>query len=123
MHADAQSILDDFEYFGFLFESLVTRDLRIYAQASDGDVFHYRDKDKLEADLVVRLHDGRWAAIEVKLGSKEIDEGAQHLLEIKKKVDTEKVGEPSFLMVVTGGEFAYRRPDGVFVVPLGCLKD
>lgn len=123
LHADADSILGDFEYFGFLFESLVTRDLRIYAQVSDGEVFHYRDKDKLEADLIVRLHDGRWAAIEVKLGSKEIDEGARHLLEIKKKVDTDKVGEPSFLMVVTGGEFAYRRSDGVFVVPLSCLKD
>lgn len=123
LHADADSILGDFEYFGFLFESLVARDLRVYAQVSDGDVFHYRDKDKLEADLIVRLHDGRWAAIEVKLGSKEIDEGARHLLEIKKKVDTDKVGEPSFLMVITGGEFAYRRPDGVYIVPLGCLKD
>jgi len=123
MNADTNGILGDFEHFGFLFESLVTRDLRVYSQANDGEVFHYRDKDKLEADLIIRLHDGRWAAVEVKLGSKEIEEGARHLLELKKKVDTDKVGEPSFLMVVTGGEFAYRREDGVLIVPLGCLKD
>lgn len=123
MHADADSILNDFEYFGFLFESLVARDMRIYAQANDGDVFHYRDSNKLEADLIIRLHDARWAAIEVKLGSREIEDGAMHLCELRNKVDTSKVGEPSFLMVVTGGQFAYRREDGVYVVPIGCLKD
>ncbi len=123
MHSDAESILNDFKYFGFLFESLTARDLRVYSQVLDGEVFHYRDKDKLEADLIIRLHDGRWAAIEVKLGSSEIEEGAKHLLELSQKVDTEHLGAPSFLMVVTGGEFAYRRPDGVFVVPLACLKD
>ncbi len=123
MHTDADGIMNDFEYFGFLFESLVTRDLRVYAQAIDGEVFHYRDKDKLEADLIIRLHDGRWAAVEVKLGSREIEDGAKHLMELRRKVDTEKVGEPAFLMVVTGGEFAYRREDGVFVIPIGCLKD
>ncbi len=123
MHADADSILADFEFFGFLFESLATRDLRIYSQAIDGEVFHYRDKDKLEADLVIRLHDGRWAAVEVKLGSREIEDGARHLLELSKKVDTAKVGKPSFMMIVTGGEFAYKRKDGVLVVPLACLKD
>ncbi len=123
MQADPGSILMDFEYFGFLFESLVTRDLRVYTQMLDGDIFHYRDKDNLEADLIIRLYDGRWAAVEVKLGSKEIDDGAGHLIELSKKVDTSKVGEPAFLMVVTGGQFAYRRDDGVLVVPIGCLKD
>ena len=123
MHSDADGILDDFEYFGFLFESLVARDLRIYAQAIDGDIFHYRDKDKLEADLIIRLQDDRWAAVEVKLGSKGIEEGAKNLCALKNKVDTSKVGEPSFLMVVTGGQFAYRRNDGVLVVPIGCLKN
>ena len=113
----------DFEYFGFLFESLVTRDLRVYAQSLEGDIFHYRDKDNLEADLIIRLHDGRWAAVEVKLGSKAIEEGAKHLCDLREKVDTSRVGEPAFLMIVTGGEFAYRRKDGVFVVPIGCLKD
>jgi len=122
MRADADSIIDDFKYFGFLFESLVTRDLRIYSQLIDGEVFHYRDKNELEADIIIRLHDNRWAAVEVKLGNKEIEEGAKHLLALQKKVDTEKVGEPSFLMIVTGGQFAYRRPDGVYVVPIGCLK-
>ena len=123
MQADPGSILMDFEYFGFLFESLVTRDLRVYTQMLDGDIFHYRDKDNLEADLIIRLYDGRWAALEVKLGSKEIDEGAEHLIELSKKVDTSKVGEPAFLMVVTGGQFAYRKNNGVLVVPIGCMKD
>lgn len=123
LRANVDSILDDFNYFGFLFESLVARDLRVYAQALDGEIFHYRDKDNLEADLVIRLNDDRWAAVEVKLGSKEIEDGAKHLIELRNKVDTSKVGEPSFLMVVTGGQFAYRRNDGVFVVPIGCLRD
>lgn len=123
LQVDADGILNDFEFFGFLFESLVTRDLRVYAEANEGEVFHYRDKDKLEADLVIRLHNGKWAAVEVKLGSREIEDGARHLLELRKKVDTDKVGEPSFLMVVTGGQFAYRRNDGVWVVPVGCLRD
>jgi predicted AAA+ superfamily ATPase len=121
MSANADSILNDFEYFGFLFESLVTRDLRIYAQLMDGELYHYRDKEQLEADLIIRLHDNRWAAVEVKLGSKGIDEGAKHLRELHAKVDTTKVGEPAFLMIVTGGQFAYRRKDGVLVVPVGCL--
>lgn len=123
MYADADSILDDFEYFGFLFESLVARDLRVYSQTLDGDIFHYRDKDNLEADLIIRLHDDRWAAVEVKLGSKEIEKGAVHLRKLQDKIDTSKIGEPAFLMVVTGGQFAYRRDDGVLVVPIGCLKD
>ncbi|MBR7035837.1 MAG: ATP-binding protein, partial [Bacteroidales bacterium] len=122
MRADADSIIDDFKYFGFLFESLVTRDLRIYSQYVDGEVFHYRDKSELKADVIIRLHDNRWAAVEVKLGNKEIEEGAKHLLTLQKKVDAEKVGEPSFLMIVTGGQYAYRRKDGVYVVPIGCLK-
>lgn len=120
--ADADSLLDDFEYFGFLFESLVARDLRVYMQTNDGDVFHYRDKDNLEIDLILRLHNDRWAAVEVKLGSREIEEGAAHLCALRDKVDTSKVGAPAFLMVVTGGQFAYRRADGVLVVPLACLK-
>lgn len=123
LRANVDSILDNFNYFGFLFESLVARDLRVYAQALDGEIFHYRDKDNLEADLVIRLNDDRWAAVEVKLGSKEIEDGAKHLIELRNKVDTSKVGEPSFLMVVTGGQFAYRRNDGVFVVPIGCLRN
>lgn len=123
MRLTPSRLLDDFNYFGFLFESLCDRDLRIYAEAIDGQVFHYRDGSGLEADAVIALNDGRWAAVEVKLGSKEIDEAAGHLLKLKDKVNTEKMREPSFLLILTGTEIAYRREDGVYVVPLGCLKD
>ena len=122
MHVNVDSLLDDMTYFGFLFESLAARDLRIYAQALDGDIFHYHDKSDLEADLVIRLHDGRWAPVEVKLGSSEIEEAATHLMTLQKRIDTDKVGQPSFKMVLTGGQFAYKRNDGVLVVPIGCLK-
>jgi hypothetical protein len=123
MRTNAEGVLRDFETFGFLFESLCTRDLRIYAQSIDGVVFHYRDKSELEADLIIKLHDGRWAAVEVKLGMKQIDEAADNLLKLSSKVDAEKMNPPSFLMVLTGGQVAYRRPDGVLVVPIACLKD
>lgn len=123
MRIKPQALLNDFEYFGFLFESLCTRDVRVYAQSIDGDVFHYRDKNNLEADLIIRLRDGRWAAIEVKLGQKQIDEAAANLLKLKNIIDVEKMGEPSFLMVITGGQFAFKRPDGVWVVPIGCLRN
>ncbi len=123
LRVDARGILKDFKTFGFLFESLCTRDFRVYAQALDGDIFHYRDKNELEADLILKLRDGRWAAIEVKLGNSEIDTAAANLLKLTSKINTEKMKEPSFLMVLTGGNVAYRRADGVLVVPIGCLKD
>lgn len=123
MRLTPSRLLDDFNYFGFLFESLCDRDLRIYSEAIDGQIFHYRDASGLEADAVIALHDGRWAAVEVKLGSKEIEEAAVHLLELKEKVNTKKMRKPSFLMILTGSEIAYRRDDGVYVVPVGCLKD
>lgn len=123
MRTDPEGILKDFNTFGFLFESLCTRDVRTYAQACDGDVFHYRDKNGLECDLIVRLRDGRWAAIEVKLGNKQIETASENLLTLKSKINAEKMGDPAFLMVLTGGQFAYRRKDGVIVVPIGCLKD
>lgn len=116
-------ILKDFNTFGFLFESLCTRDLRIYSDANGGNVFHYRDKYDLEADIIVSLRDGRWAAIEVKLGHNQIEEAARNLLKLKEKINTDKMGEPSFLMVINGGEYAYKRSDGVLIVPIGCLKD
>jgi predicted AAA+ superfamily ATPase len=121
LRAQPDALLKDFETFGFLFESLCTRDVRIYAQAADGDVFFYRDKSGLEADLVVRLRDGRWGAIEVKLGAQAIELAARSLLRLADRVDPAKMGAPSFLLVLTGGEYAYRRPDGVWVVPLACL--
>lgn len=123
MRVNPSGILHDFEYFGFLFEALCARDMRIYAQRNDGEVFHYRDKTGLEADMIVALRDGRWGAIEVKLGNKQIDEAAENLLKLKEKINTEKMREPSFLMVITGGQYAFKRDDGVLVVPIGCLKN
>ncbi len=116
-------MLEDFNTFGFLFESLCIRDLRIYSQTLDGEVFHYRDKSGLEADAIIYLNDGRWGAIEVKLGAKEIEQAAKHLLLLKEHIDTKKMKEPSFLMILTGTKYAYCREDGVFIVPIGCLKN
>jgi predicted AAA+ superfamily ATPase len=123
LRTNPDGLIEDFNTFGFLFESLCTRDFKIYAQANDGDLYHYRDKSNLEADIIMALRNGKWAAIEVKLGSKQIEEAAANLLKLKEKINTEKMGEPSFLMVVTGGEVGYRRADGVWVVPLACLRD
>ncbi len=117
------AILEDFNYFGFLFESLCARDLRVYSEALRGKVMHYHDNNDLEADLIVSRDNGMWAAVEVKLGSREIEEGAENLKKLARNIDTSKFMAPSFLMVLTGGEFAYRRADGVFVVPIGCLRD
>lgn len=116
-------LLQDFNTFGLLFESLCIRDLRVYAQAIDGEVFHYRDNSGLEADAIVHLKDGRWGAIEVKMGSKEIEIAAENLKKLKDKINLDKMKEPSFLMVLTGTNLAYRRDDGVFIIPVGCLKD
>ena len=123
LQASPDNLLDDFETFGFFFESLCTRDIRVYTQALGGEVHHYRDRSGLEADMIIRLHNGQWAAIEVKMGSKQIDEAAENLIALRKRIDTSKVGEPAFLMVLTGGEYAYRRKDGVLNIPIGCLKD
>lgn len=123
LRTSPRGLLEDFNTFGFLFESLCTRDMRIYAQANDGEIFHFRNKNGLEADMIVALNDGRWAAVEVKLGNKQIEEAAEHLKQLARNVDAEKMGQPSFLMVLTGGEFAYQRKDGVLVVPISCMKD
>jgi predicted AAA+ superfamily ATPase len=120
MRINPADVLQDFEYFGFLFEALCARDVRVYAQHNDGDVFHYRDKSGLEADMIVALRDGRWGAIEVKLGNRQIEEAAENLLKLKEKINTDKMREPSFLMVLTGGQYAFQRKDGVFIVPIGC---
>jgi predicted AAA+ superfamily ATPase len=122
LRTTAGSLLGDLNTFGLLFESLCVRDLRIYAGAIDGEVFHYRDKSGLEADAIVHLKDGRWGAIEVKMGAKEIERAAENLMRLENKVSTDKMKEPSFKMVLTGTEVAYRRKDGVFIVPIGCLK-
>ena len=123
LRVSAEGLKKDFITFGYLFESLCVRDLRIYAQRIDGEIFHYRDKTDLEIDAIISLRDGRWAAIEVKMGSKQIDEGAENLLKVKDRVDKEKMSSPSFLLVLTATQYAYQRKDGVWVVPLGCLRD
>ncbi|MCL2607331.1 MAG: DUF4143 domain-containing protein [Methanomassiliicoccaceae archaeon] len=122
MRASPDGLLNDLRTFGLLFESLCTRDLRIYSQMIDGEVFHYHDSYGLEADAVVHLNDGRWGAAEIKLGHDEIDKAAENLKKLKERVNTDKMKEPSFLMVLTGTEYAYRRDDGVLVVPAGCLR-
>ena len=123
LNASKDDLLFDMNTFGFLFESLVVRDLRIYAQAIGGKLFHYRDNTGLEADAVVHLHDGRWGLIEVKLGAASIDAAAANLIKLKEKINTSEMHEPSFLMIVTATEFAYKRDDNVLVVPIGCLKN
>ncbi|MGN1164248.1 MAG: DUF4143 domain-containing protein, partial [Candidatus Ornithospirochaeta sp.] len=108
--------------FGYLFENLAVRDMRIYADALDGKVRHFRNAKGLEADIVITKRDGRWALAEVKLGSQDgIEEGARHLKAIASDVDN-RFFSPSFLMVITAGNVAYRREDGVLVVPLGALR-
>ena len=119
--ATPRGLLDDFETFGLLFESLCIHDLRVYASALGGSLYHYRDKTGLEADAVVVLDDGRWALVEVKMGQSRIDEGAAHLLKLAERIDQTREGRPSFLMVLTSTACAYRRKDGVVVVPLACL--
>ena len=123
LKAKPDGLLKDFELFGFLFESLCTRDIRVYSQANDGEVLHYRDKNGLESDLIIRLNDGRWAAIEVKMGNKQVEQASKNLIKLKSKVDTDKIGEPSFLMVITAGQYAYKDKNGVLICPIGCLKD
>ncbi len=118
-------LLNDLNTFGFLFETLCVRDLRVFADALGGSVYHYRDKDGQECDAVIHLRNGKYGLIEIKLGSsKSIEEGAKNLLSMKRKIDTEKMNEPSFLMVLTGvGDYAFKRKDGVYVVPIGSLKN
>jgi predicted AAA+ superfamily ATPase len=123
LRAAPADLLRDFNTFGLLFESLCIRDLRVYAQSIDGDVFHYRDKSGLETDAIVHLKDGRWGAVEVKTGAAEIEIAAENLKKLRSRIDTDKMQEPSFLLVLTGTGLAYRRADGVYIAPIGCLKD
>lgn len=118
-------LLNDLKTFGFLFETLCVRDLRVFADALNGGVFHYRDKDGQECDAVIHLKNGRYGLIEIKLGGDRlIEEGAKSLLALDAKLDKDRMRAPSFLMVLTGvGDYAYRRRDGVYVVPIGCLKN
>ncbi len=116
------SLLKDFELFGFLFEALCVRDLRIYAEQMDGQVFHYRDDHGLECDAVIRLKNGDFALVEVKLGGKAEEVAAEGLNNLENLLISKGFAVPKFKMIITGGEYAYTRKDRVLVVPLGCLK-
>ena len=122
-------LLQDLNTFGFIFECLCIRDLKVYSNSLGGKVSYYHDRYGLEADGVLHLSDGRYALLEFKLGSSHIEEGANHLVELNKlineanKKNKSKMAKPSFMAVITGGEMAYRRDDGVFIIPIGTLKD
>lgn len=118
-------LINDLNTFGLLFETLCVRDLRVYAEALNGNVYHFRDKSGLECDAVVHLRNGAYGLVEIKLGGDDlISEGVATLKELAGKIDSNRMKQPSFLMVLTAvGPYAYRREDGVYVVPVGCLKD
>lgn len=120
-----KDLIGDLNTMGLLFETLCVRDLRVFANALDGQVYHFRDKYGLECDAVVHLRNGKFGLVEIKLGGdKLIEEGASTLKTLANKIDTNRMKSPAFLMVLTAtGKFAYRREDGVYVVPIGCLKD
>lgn len=123
LNLSPSSLMNDLNTLGFLFESLAIRDLRVYSQKLGGRISYYHDRYGLECDAVLHLRDGRYALIEMKLGSKEIEEGSKHLLKLKSLIKEHNMLTPSFMMVLTGGKLAYQRKDGVYVVPIGCLKD
>ena len=118
-------LVNDLKTFGLMFETLCVRDLRVFADALNGEVYHYRDRDGQECDAVVHLKNGKYGLIEIKLGGDRlIEEGAKSLKTMEAKIDTDKMKAPSFSMVLTGtGDYAYRRKDGIYIVPIGCLKN
>lgn len=118
-------LINDLETFGLFFEGMCVRDLRVFADALGGNVYHYRDKSGLECDAVIHLRNGDYGLIEIKLGGDEsIEHGAETLKVLSTKIDTGKMKSPSFCMVLVGtGKYAYQRPDGVYVIPIGCLRD
>lgn len=120
-----RDLINDLKSFGFFFEDMVVRDLRVYAEALDGKLYHYRDSSGLECDTVLHRRNGSYALLEVKLGGKDnIDEGAANMLKLSASIDTDKMPTPSFMAVIVGvGSHAFRREDGVYVIPIGCLKD
>lgn len=118
-----EDLIKDLNFTGFIFENMCMRDLKIYADAMDATLSYYRDKNDFEVDCILKTASGKWGAIEIKLGAGEIPEAVDNLNKFKDKVDTEKYGEPSFLMVLTGADYSYKREDGVYVVSIGTLKN
>ena len=123
LEMNPKNLIQDLNTFGFLFESLCIRDLKIYTQSYGGDITFYRDEKDFEVDAILRTSSGKWGAIEMKLGAGYIDEAANNLLKFKERVDIKKCGEPAFLMVLTGTKYSYKREDNVYVVSIGTLKD
>jgi len=120
-----KDLINDLKSFGFFFEDMVVRDLRVYAEALDGELYHYRDSSGLECDTVLHRRNGSYALMEVKLGGEQnIEDGAKSMLSLAENIDTDKMPAPSFMAVIVGvGQYAYQRKDGVYVIPVGCLKD
>ena len=120
-----QDLINNLNTTGFFFEALAVRDLRVYAESLDGDVYHYKDNLDNECDVVIHLRDGRYALLEVKLGGERlIDEGVRTLKDVLRRIDTDKMGKPAFMAIITGTErYAYRRDDGIIILPLGALKN
>ena len=120
-----RDLMNDLDMLKSLFEALAVRDLRVYAESLDGDIYHYKDNLDNECDIVIHLRDGRYALLEVKLGGKGlIEEGVETLKDVLRRIDTDKMGEPAFMAVVTGTErYAYRRDDGILILPLGALRN
>lgn len=123
LRTNPDGLLRDFNTFGCLFESMCIRDLRVYAQKLDGEVCHYSDDAGLEADAIITLPDGRWGAVEIKMGQRQVEEAAGNLLKLKRKVDLEVMQPPSFLLVLTGNGYARKLENGVISVPITCLRD
>ena len=119
-----KDLINDLRTFGFLFETMAVRDIRVYADALRAKVFHFRDSNGLECDIVIHRRDGSYGLVEIKLGGpKNIEQAAANLLALANTIDTEKMAAPSFMMVIIAvGPYAYRRKDGVYVVPLACLR-
>lgn len=118
-----EDLIKDLNFTGFIFENMCIRDLKIYADAIDARLSYYRDKNDFEVDCILETADGKWGAIEIKLGAGEIPDAVVNLTKFKDKVDTDKYGEPSFLMVLTGADYSYKREDGIYVVSIGNLKN
>ncbi len=123
LEMNPENLIQDLNTFGFLFECLCIRDLKIYSQSFGGDITFYRDERDCEIDAILRTKSGKWGAIEIKLGAGYIDEAVNNLLKFKEHVDIKKCGEPAFLMVLTGTKYSYKREDNVYVVSIGTLKD
>jgi len=123
LRVNSEKLLNDFSSFGYYFESLCIRDLRIYADSIDGSVYHYRDQTDFEVDAIIQLRDERWAAVEIKMGAGEVEKAADDLIKFSNNIDTDKMPAPSFLMVLTATAHAFQLKNGVWVVPVGCLRN